>query len=95
MIADYFFIRAKELNLEHLYKEQGEYTFNKGFNTAAIIALVLGIVPNVPGFLVKTNLMAETTVWPWVSHLYNYAWFVGFIVSGFVYWLLMKPKNKI
>lgn len=95
MIADYFFIRAKELNLEHLYKEQGEYTFNKGFNVAAIIALVLGIVPNVPGFLVKTNLMAETVVWPWVSQLYNYAWFVGFIVSGFVYWLLMKPKNKI
>lgn len=93
MIADYFFIRSKELNLEHLYKEKGEYTFSKGFNSAAIIALVLGILPNIPGFLTTTHIVDKTTFWPWLSHLYNYAWFVGFIVSALVYWLLMKTKK--
>jgi cytosine/uracil/thiamine/allantoin permease len=27
----------------------------------------------------------------WIIHLYSYAWFVGFLVSGIVYWVLM-PK---
>jgi NCS1 family nucleobase:cation symporter-1 len=93
MIADYFFIRSKELNLEHLYKEKGEYTFSNGFNSAAIIALVLGILPNIPGFLTKTHVLDETSVWAWVSNLYNYAWFVGFFVSSGVYWLLMRSKK--
>jgi NCS1 family nucleobase:cation symporter-1 len=93
MIADYFFIRSKELKLEHLYKEKGEYTYTNGFNSAAIIALVLGILPNIPGFLTTTNVIDKTTVWSWLSHLYNYAWFVGFIVSGLVYWFLMKTKK--
>ena len=29
----------------------------------------------------------------WINHLYHYAWFVGFGVSGFVYLLLMKNKK--
>lgn len=95
MIADYYFIRSKELKLEHLYKEKGEYTFTKGFNSAAIIALILGILPNIPGFLTTTHIVDKTVFWPWLSHLYNYAWFVGFIVSSLAYWLLMKTKNKI
>ena len=93
MIADYFFIRSKELKLEHLYKEKGEYTYTNGFNSAAIIALILGILPNIPGFLTTTNVIDKTAVWTWLSHLYNYAWFVGFIVSGLVYWFLMKTKK--
>lgn len=95
MIADYFFIRSKELNLTHLYKENGEYTFTKGFNSAAIIALILGILPNIPGFLTRTHVLDENAVWPWVSQLYNYAWFVGFFVSLNVYWFLMKSKINL
>ena len=90
-----FFIRSKELNLEHLYKEKGEYTFTKGFNVAAIVALVLGILPNIPGFLTTTNIIDKADVWSWLSHLYNYAWFVGFFVSGIVYFLVMKPAPSI
>lgn len=92
LIADYFFIRSKELNLEHLYKEKGEYTYRKGFNSAATIALISGILPNIPGFLTRTHILEETAVWTWVSQLYNYAWFVGFFVSFIVYFFLMKSK---
>jgi cytosine/uracil/thiamine/allantoin permease len=33
----------------------------------------------------------------WIAHLYNYAWFVGFLVSGLVYLFCMKDYkvNKI
>ena len=94
MIVDYFFIRKKELNAVDLYREQGEYTYSKGFNFKAIVALLLGILPNGPGFLLQIQLIDATVFPEWISHLYNYAWFVGFSVSGVVYYLLMK-KNKI
>ncbi len=90
MIADYYFIKRKTLNVEELYKLNGRYSYGSGINKAAIIALLVGIAPNIPGFLTTIGLVGKDKVWFWVSDLYNYAWFVGFIVSFLVYWALMK-----
>ena len=92
MIVDYYFIRKQKLNVNELYSHEGQYRFTNGFNRYAILALLLGILPNVPGFLLQVKLISSTAFPEWISHLYNYAWFVGFFVSGFVYWLLMKNK---
>jgi nucleobase:cation symporter-1, NCS1 family len=91
MIADYYFIRKQQLNTTELYQHTGQYNFNNGFNSRAIIALLLGIIPNVPGFFVTIKVISQDAVPQWVSHLYNYAWFVGFFVSGISYILMMKP----
>lgn len=93
MIADYFFIRKKNLLVNDLYSFGGIYTYGNGFNSKAIIALLLGILPNVPGFLTTTHLVNENLIWPWVSQLYHYAWFVGFFVSGLVYLFLMHQSK--
>lgn len=93
MIADYYFIRKQSLQLEELYKEKGAYSFANGFNKLAIFALLLGILPNVPGFLVQVELMDKTTMPAWIIQLYNYAWFVGFFVSGVSYFWLMRNKK--
>jgi len=93
MIADYFFIRRKHLNVNDLYSRAGLYSYSKGFNHSAVIALLLGIIPNIPGFLVTIHAIAKESVPEIIAHLYNYAWFVGFLVSGISYLLLMK-KNK-
>jgi NCS1 family nucleobase:cation symporter-1 len=92
LIADYFFIRKKELQLKELYNNKGIYSYSKGFNSKAIIALLLGIIPNAPGFLLQIKVISTTAFPTWISHLYNYAWFVGFAVSGILYYLLMKKK---
>ena len=94
MIADYFFIRKKNLVADDLYSHTGSYSYSNGFNRAAIIALLLGILPNVPGFLVTINAIAKDAVPEWISHLYNYAWFVGFAVSFFLYLILMNKKRE-
>lgn len=94
MIADYYFIRKQQLNVTALYKSKGLYTFSNGFNRAAILALLLGILPNIPGFLITIKLMPASAVPVWVGQLYNYAWFVGFFVSGIIYFLMMK-KEKV
>lgn len=96
MIADYFFIRKKELQLNDLYKVDGTYSYIKGFNSAAVIALLLGILPNVPGFFVQINVVPKDICPAWISDLYHYAWFVGFFISAVLYLVLMKNnKQKI
>ncbi len=94
MIVDYFFIRHKKLLVNELYTEGGVYSYQKGVNWVAMLALVLGILPNVAGFFVAIEVLGKDAVPEWIAHLYNYAWFVGFAVSGLVYWLLMKKSNR-
>ena len=73
---------------------QGEYTFNNGFNVSAIVALLMGIVPNIPGFLEAVGAIDKGVVWPWIAGIYHYAWFVGFFVSGCTYLMMMKKKKE-
>ena len=92
MIADYYFIRKQNLQVKELYQLKGQYTFGNGFNKFAIIALLFGIVPNIPGFLTTIKVIDKDALWHWVSQLYNYAWFVGFFVSGITYMSMMRKK---
>ncbi len=92
MIADYYFIRKQTLQVDDLYSNKGIYSFKNGFNNAAVVALIIGILPNVPGFLTTIKAIDSNAVPAWLSGLYSYAWFVGFVLSAFVYYLLMKKK---
>ncbi|MFD1467072.1 NCS1 family nucleobase:cation symporter-1 [Hymenobacter caeli] len=91
MIADYYVLRRQQLHVDELYRYDGRYGYRGGFNPAALLALAVGIVPNVPGFLANIGALDKATVWPALLGVYNYAWFVGFFVSGAVYLLLMRP----
>ncbi len=94
LLVDYFLIRKQELNIEDLYKGTGEYTYYKGFNLIAVIAFVLGVLPNVPGFLFQ--IKAISTISPFFATIYSYAWFVGLPLAGLIYFVLMKfqPAGK-
>ncbi len=92
MIVDYYFIRKQTLEVEDLYNTKGMYAFSNGFNYKAIIALLIGIAPNVPGFFTTIKVFPAYLFPNWLIGLYSYAWFVGFALSGIVYWLLMKRK---
>lgn len=94
MIADYYFIRKQQLLVDELYSINGKYSFSNGYNYKAIFALLFGILPNVPGFLVTIHVVSNEVFWPWVSDVYNYAWFAGFLVSGLLYYLMMKQGNE-
>ena len=58
-----------------------------------MVALLAGILPNVPGFLLQVKLIDEATFPAWIAGLYHYAWFVGFGVSATVYYIFMKQKR--
>lgn len=93
LIADYFFIRKKHLVVEELYSESGRYWYQGGFNPNALWALVLGILPNVPGFLTTIKVIPQDSVPTFISGLYHYAWFVGFAVSAFIYFTLQAKSR--
>jgi NCS1 family nucleobase:cation symporter-1 len=40
-------------------------------------------------------MIAADAVPAWLSGLYNYAWFIGFAVSGLLYYVLMQNKKSI
>ncbi|QDA61730.1 NCS1 family nucleobase:cation symporter-1 [Hymenobacter jejuensis] len=94
MIADYYFIRKQQLHVQELYQYTGRYAYRNGFNTSALLALVIGILPNIPGFLTTVGAVPKEAVWPWLVSLYSYAWFVGFFISGVSYLLMMSKQRR-
>jgi nucleobase:cation symporter-1, NCS1 family len=86
LIADYFVLRRTRLDLGGLYNRRGPYWFVHGFNPLAMIALVVGIAPCVPGFL---GTIGALNVAPFWISLYHYAWFIGFGLSAVSYLVLM------
>lgn len=90
MIADYFVIRGRWLNVLGLYNPEGEYSYRNGFSAVAIVALVLGVLPSLPGFLATVRLIDGTHVPPFLLGLYHYAWFLGFGISFAAYVVMRK-----
>jgi NCS1 family nucleobase:cation symporter-1 len=82
MIADYFIVRKRSLNLEDLYIRGGIYEYISGFNLRALAALAAGVVVALVGLFV-----------PRLHWLYEYAWFVGFAVAGILYVALMSGPD--
>jgi NCS1 family nucleobase:cation symporter-1 len=70
-----------------LYDPNGEYSFTKGFSYVALIALVAGALPSIPGFLAQVKVVNPATIGTFWVRLYDYAWFVGFGVAFGVYLL--------
>lgn len=79
MIADYFGLRGRTLNVGALYRRNGVYEYQRGLNYRAIVALSAGICVALVGLLVQR-----------LHWLYDYAWFVGFAVSALSYVGLMR-----
>ncbi len=92
LIVDYYFIRKKKVVVAELYQPNGRYWYQNGFNYRAVVALILGVLPNVPGFLTTIDLVGKDTFSPFINDLYHFAWFVGLFVGGASYGVLMKSQ---
>lgn len=90
IIADYFVLRGRELNVDELYQRGGRYEYMGGVNPVALVALLAGVLPCVPGFLNAAFPQAYPDVAPLFKTLYSYAWFVGFGTAGVVYLVLVQ-----
>jgi len=76
LIADYWIVRKRELNLEDLYLTDGVY---RGWDIRAIMATGIGC------FLAWGGLLI-----PAMRPLFDYAWFVGFFAAGAAHVMLKR-----
>jgi NCS1 family nucleobase:cation symporter-1 len=81
MVVDYFIVRRRELSVDDLYLRNGIYRYSGGINYRALAALVAGIAVALLGLAI-----------PSLRWLYDYAWFVGFLVAGAVHFALMHRE---
>jgi NCS1 family nucleobase:cation symporter-1 len=83
-VVDYFLIRGKNLSLYELYRRGGIYEYSDGVNWKAVVALAAGAGTAFIGLVV-----------PGVRVLYDYAWFVGFGVAAFLYYVTMSGTPRL
>jgi NCS1 family nucleobase:cation symporter-1 len=79
MMVDYYLIRSGRLNVDALYREEGEFKFQGGWHANAFIAFVIGA-------LFSSILPTFTSILPaWWG---TYGWFFGVAIGGAVYYAL-------
>ncbi len=88
LIVDYFLLRKTRLNIDGLYRHMGPYRYTGGFNPVAVVAFIIAVVPNLPGFLKAAGFVDSV---PSIFEIiYTYAWFVGFGLAALLYLVGMK-----
>jgi NCS1 family nucleobase:cation symporter-1 len=96
LIADYWMLRRERLSLPDLFRIDGAYSYRGGVNPAAMIALVLAVLPVVPGFIHAATTPGGSVANPtFLDHLYQYAWFVTFGLSFVIYLILMRGRGAV
>ncbi len=83
MICDYYIVRRRKLLVNDLYLRGGAYEYSSGYNWRCIAALVIGSGCALIGLAV-----------PPLRVLYDYSWFVGFIIGFTIYWVLMRGSEE-
>lgn len=83
LVADYFFVRNKNLRLADLYRRTGAYAYSgSGWNPKALVATGVGCALAWIGLVVKP-----------LAVLYDYAWFVGAGGAAIAHVLLMRSSK--
>jgi nucleobase:cation symporter-1, NCS1 family len=87
--ADYWFVKQKAIDVPALYRRHGRYRYgNKaGTNWRAVVALLVGVVPNLPGLVHAVNPSIEIGG---ASHIYAMFYLYGFTSTFVVYIALSK-----
>jgi NCS1 family nucleobase:cation symporter-1 len=91
LLADYYLLRRTDLRVDDLFRPEGIYGRNGGWNPAGLSAMLLGVLPNLPGFLHAIKVLTQVpTVF---DTLYRYAWFVGFAIAAAAYLILARSQR--
>ena len=88
IIVDYFILKRRKIVVEDLFKSQGKYYYQSGYNLRAIIALFSGIAINIPGFMVHIKILSPQNIPLLFFNFYSYAWFTGMISASIFYYTI-------
>jgi NCS1 family nucleobase:cation symporter-1 len=85
MMVDYYLIRSGKIDVDALYREDGEFRFQGGWHVNAFIAFFVGMI-------FSSILPTFTTILPaWWG---TYGWFFGVAIGGGVYYVLRMGARQ-
>lgn len=88
IFADYYIVRKGYIDVLHCYsrKPSSYYQYNRwGTNWRAVVAYIVGIVPNFPGFLGSTGVHVPEGA----MKVYYLNYFIGYLLGAIVYTALV------
>jgi NCS1 family nucleobase:cation symporter-1 len=96
LIADYWWVRRKNLKLADLYRSDGVYGYAKGWNWIAVVSLLIGIFIAIGGAYSQTDLkpFPANGIIPFLKPFYDYSWAVGLAVAFVIYGGLTLTVGK-
>jgi NCS1 family nucleobase:cation symporter-1 len=95
LICDYWILRNQRLSLVDLFETNGIYSYSKGINWRAVLALSFAVAPVVPGFIRAATTPGGQVADPtFFDTIYTYAWFVTFGLGFVIYYVLMASQIK-
>jgi len=95
MLVDYWLLRRGRLNLEALYRygADGEYWYSRGYNWRALVAVAVGVIPVLPGFIHAATTEGGVITDPdFFDQLYRYGVFVAFGLSAMTFVALTRMQ---
>ncbi|HVY60820.1 MAG TPA: NCS1 family nucleobase:cation symporter-1 [Planctomycetota bacterium] len=95
LIADYWIVRRRRLDLAALYEPAGRYRYGSGWSWPAVAATLLGCLVAWAYFIAKPFLPAESRLLGILAIGYNYCWFVGLGVSMVAYLALSRLASSV
>jgi nucleobase:cation symporter-1, NCS1 family len=94
MLFDFWVLHKAKYNALALYQPQNIYRYNAYLtNPRAVIAFIVGVAPNLPGFINSINTKINVGVG---VHPYQFGWLLGFTGTAIVYCVLTlvwKPRK--
>ena len=82
MMAHYFVIMRRDIDLDTLYTEDGNYKYyDNGFNTTAFVVTLISVILSLGGKFI-----------PLLEPLSRISWFVG-VITAFVLYVLIKRRT--
>jgi NCS1 family nucleobase:cation symporter-1 len=97
MITDYWLLRRTRLDVPALYRPgpEGRYWFSNGFHIRALVAVAIGVIPVIPGFINAATTKGGVVADPnFLDQLYRYGVFVAFGLAFVSYALLAQGQAR-
>lgn len=85
MIADFYIVKRRSLDLPGLYQPHGRYRYQHGLNWRAAVAILVSVVPAIPGLAYNVNPSIDIGG---AIYIANFNWYYGIIVAAVTYMTL-------
>lgn len=83
MVCDFWWIHGGKYDTLALYTPESIYRYNKfGVNWRAVVAFLVGVIPNLPGFINSINPSIKVGVG---ARPYSFGWLLGFVGTSIVF----------